>query len=446
MDSQSKKLLISAEKPSSDNRIIPEAADDQPKSKRESQKPLSEYFHVVPGSSSRKKEGSGYQSRPGRKSSARASGRPIPIEAIEGGEEQASKEKPRRKTNTKRDIEAEAARDEERLNVLKMIPENTVDRYFHITEMTNQIADPEKALKLVAMLKTRERSERKLSLGTNDQSNKLDVYFPGSKKKAETARKSVLKKKLPESSLQKKNTKKIMIQTPEKHQHSDDLSDIRDASIRAKKASSYKRGSGAFCFTYEIIKAPTELENETGKKHIITPVKHSRRLIESKHIHNSIDQQILEKGDYVFLPNNYEELDPMDDKTKRLKSILHRKATPYKSGKQIDEEPEIKDEDNNIKEESHNLARLEDKVIHKVVDPNFNNSNNYAIVSLSKKGERKYGSKTAISPLKKFSSTEGKQAKEDLKSAQKKYGEDLSYLPLNQDVLERAQKMSRHKE
>lgn len=444
MSSQSKNLRISQ-----NNSIIPEPDQNTSASKRLSQSVLDVYFDKQPSSSNKKRLSS--SNKPiNDDTSFTKKARPIPIEHIEANEQHDDKETMRQKSSDDKNIEVEGIsdvkEDNDRTLLLKTEYDNTIDRYFVITEISNQPVDSEKGLKLVAQLKVRQNSERKASIGSVNQNNKINEYYKAPQKKTETGRKSVLKKKAPGSSVQKKNTKKILIQTPEKHLHGDEMSEVKNASIKAKKASSYKRQSGAFCYTYEIAKAPVDIENDTGKRHIITPVKHSRRIADSKHLYNSIDQKILENGDYIFMPNENENLEPLDDKTKKLKSLLHRKATPYKSGKQIEEEPELIREADNNNEETTGFVKLDDDIIHKVIDPHVNARDNYAVVSLSKKGERKYGSKNGVSPLKKFNSAEGKLAKEDLEVIQKRYGDNICFLPLNHEVVDKVHKLSKNKE
>lgn len=452
MNSQSKKSYESNGKKSNQNKIIPEAVGDDQKIENQSRSVLDAYFEKSPSSSNKKDNKSQNIKNKNHVSSSKTGSKDIPTEHIEGSKNQNINENPRKNITPEKNIDVETLKDikenSEKLNddlmMAVMHPENTIDKYFQVKEISNQPVDPEKGLKLVAQLKAKEKSDRKSSLGSVNQFNKIDTYYQQPKKKKESSRKSVLKKRVPGSSVQKKNTKKIMIQSPEKGKRSDEMSEMKNASIRARKASSYKKTSGAFCYTYEIAKAPVGTENETGKHHVITPVKHSRRIIDSKKIKNSIDRKILESGDYVFKPNDYENLEPLDDKTKNLKSILHRKATPYKSEKQIEEEPNINEGKN--QDDVKEFITIEQNIIGKVVDPNVNKGDNYAVVSLTKKGERKYGSKTAISPLKKFNSTEGKKAKEDLESVQKRYGDNISYLPLNQEVIGRSSKIANNKE
>ena len=172
-------------------------------------------------------------------------------------------------------------------------------------------------------------------------------------------------------------------------------------------------------FFYKVIREIPIGPNDHLTHHIISQSYSASQAHENwEEIDNYLSdiEHLLAKGSIVVYEKNeeVENFRPFDIRTEKLKLML----TEWSK---------------NRKENKKEADRPISASVRKIVDPNFLQNGNYAVVELTEEGQQIYGSDKGLLPLKSFEGGGYESAKADFTSAQKLYNGCLCYVPMRQD-------------
>jgi hypothetical protein len=216
-----------------------------------------------------------------------------------------------------------------------------------------------------------------------------------------------------------------------------------------------KPGS-AFCFFYDMRDASMKTNEPNAAPKVITPLRQSKRLTFSKGLGseaNNPSVTFIESGnEYIYRPNTeLEELEPKDSKTKALKSVLNRPPTPYKSEATSFEISSLDQLGGTSKavissnDQANRFSNISNN-IESIIEADFEKSGNFALLQLTEKGQKSFGTSKVLSPLKKFTSVDRMRVRDNIRSAEKYYNQDVGFVPFDPVLVHRIQHLIKPKE
>ena len=207
--------------------------------------------------------------------------------------------------------------------------------------------------------------------------------------------------------------------------------------IQMQKKVNRESSQDQSLFSYIIRTIPSNV-NSSKKKQIIYPQRLTKEEAAAKA--NTIQYELEQIAGVLSQASNLEyspdisieSMLPFNAETSRIRTHLRKQMASQKTHRS--DIPDMNSNRAKLAPEDRNGSQISDS-IREIVNPNFHNNGNYAIISMTDRGQRIYGMKHALSPLKKFEGEDVYRAREDSYSAQKAYHGDLGYIPLNEHVM-----------